>query len=63
MNKKEMKAKAQEEILHQIGNMSYVIHESMDFENEKEKEAFQIEAKKQMDRIAKMFGYTNAWFN
>jgi hypothetical protein len=62
MSKKQLKEKAQEEIMDKISQVGYAISESGDH-TEEEKEILLAEVKKQMDRIAKLFGYDEAWFS
>ena len=61
LNKKQLKEQVQHEMMHLIGNISYVIGD-MNL-NEEHQEQFLAEAKKQADRVAKLFGYDEAWFN
>jgi len=64
MTKKEMRIKAQDIIMSQIAHCGYVLHES-DYLDilEEDKELMQVELKKQMDRVAKLFGFDEAWFS
>ena len=62
MTKKEKKRKAQDLIMEQIAKIGY----GDDYEAFKEEIGDPDEAerilKEQMDRVAKMFGYDQAWF-
>lgn len=57
-----MKLKAQEMLMHQIANVGYVIAESGEIP-EDIREEFTAICFKEMSRIAKLFGYEDAWFN
>lgn len=61
MTKTERKLKAQEIIMDTISTAGYRVAE-MEL-SEKEQKALFDELKKQMDRVAKMFGYDEAWFS
>lgn len=63
MTIKEKKQKAQDLILHQISSIGYGdSYEEFVSEIGSQFEADRI-LKQQMDRVAKMFGYKEAWFS
>lgn len=62
INKKLAKELSQEILMDCISISNYKLNENEDF-TEEEKQIIQIELKKQMDRIAKLFGYEEAWFS
>lgn len=62
MTKIEKREKAQDLIMDVLSTCGYKLHESDEYKDFAEDEEFELILKKQMDRVAKMFGFSEAWF-
>ena len=62
MSKKDVKENAQDIIMSNIANSLYSLANDIEF-SDSDKLKIVEEVKKQSNRVAKMFGYDEAWFN
>ena len=64
MTRKEMKYKAQDALMHGIGNiLGYDEPSGWDDWTEKEREEYREILQHEADRVAKLFGFDRAWGN
>lgn len=63
MNKTYLKTVAQDEIMKMLANTLVSFQEESNEFTQVEKQEIEKQIKAQANRVAKMFGYTNAWHN